>query len=219
MMIALEPPTRSADASPQTVRPLRSRLQYQYPVGVALALVLCSVSLMSHADSTTADAVSAAAESDAQVSETAPPPGEASTQTSGEASTKALVERVQARWAAKLERDFETVYGFESPQYRAKNSAEVFAARHGGFVKWHGVTVGPVRYDDGDAIVHIDVDHTLPSPFGSGDIRQIITMTERWSRIDGTWYHIIQSRSPIGRSREANPTAAEREVEDDTDTN
>jgi hypothetical protein len=142
------------------------------------------------------------------------PAAESGAQIPDDAETRALVERVRARWAAKLKRDFTTAYGFESPEYRAENSADAYAARYGGMVKWHGVDITSVRYDDdGAATVYVDVDHTVHSPFDAGDIRQSITMTERWSRSDGTRYHVIEKRSPVGVPREVDQSATEREVD------
>jgi hypothetical protein len=107
--------------------------------------------------------------------------------------TAALLERVRARWDAKLKRDFAAVYEFEMPAFRAETNADAFARRFGGFAQWHGVDVVKVSYPKDDrAVVDLMLDATIASPFDSGSMRTRTLVREHWTEEGTEWYHKSQ---------------------------
>jgi hypothetical protein len=107
-----------------------------------------------------------------------------------DSATRELLERVQARWDLKIQRDFAALYGFETPEYRAEHNAEAFARRFGAFSQWHGIDVIRVeRPSDGNAVVDVLLDHTFASPLDDSHFRTKTLVREQWKQSDGQWYH------------------------------
>ncbi len=104
--------------------------------------------------------------------------------------TPGLVERVKARWDAKMKRDFNALYMYETPEYRKQFTAEAFGNRHGAFVTWHGIEVATIRFGDNDeAVVDLVIDHTYIHPFDSNPVRAKTLLRERWAKVSGEWFH------------------------------
>jgi len=123
-----------------------------------------------------------------------------------DAQTRALVRRVEERWAAQIARDFAAVYGYELPSYREKTPIETYRRRFGAAVDWHAVAVADVNHGaDGEAEVAVVVDHSFTSPLDDGAVvRDQTRLLETWVREDGVWYHRIDLRDPFG-SLESGP--------------
>jgi hypothetical protein len=105
-----------------------------------------------------------------------------------DAKDRALEARVEERWAAVIKRDFAKAYGFETPDYKKKNSARQYAGKFGDAVDWHKATVKTIRYDrPNEADVVVSLDYSFELPRGepartTGDIH------DRWVLVDGQWW-------------------------------
>ncbi len=135
--------------------------------------------------------------------------------------TPVLIERVQARWDVKSKRDFNTLYTFETPNYRSKYTAEAFGHRHGAAVTWHGIEVVRILFDDQQqAVVDLVLDHTYIHPFDSTSVRSKTLLRELWAEIDGEWFHVTplietEPTSPDGASDETTNEQGPSEGEED----
>lgn len=133
-------------------------------------------------------------------------PDSATPQVPDDPRSQALVERVKAMWAAKIKRDFAAVYEFETPDYRARFTAEASARRFGGGVNWRGVEVIDIRHDDEkNATVGILLDYSHLQPFTDGEVRTQSFLREQWTEVSDQWYHQVPLRQPLGDLTPANP--------------
>lgn len=118
----------------------------------------------------------------------------------------ALVERIQAMWAAKIKRDFAGAYEFETPDYRAKISTEAYPRRFGGSVNWRGIEVIDIKYDDEHhATVGILLDYTHLHPFTDQEVSAKSFLREHWTEVSDQWYHQVPLQAPLGDLTAASP--------------
>lgn len=102
---------------------------------------------------------------------------------------KALQQRVEGRWSALIQRDFNASYAYMTPDYRSHYTVADHAKMFGGGVDWHAARLNKLRYEDdshADVIVSLDVSLMV----GSDMARTEVPMPEKWTLIDGQWYFI-----------------------------
>ena len=106
------------------------------------------------------------------------------------AEATALKARVEDRWKAIIDRDFDKAYGFETPEYRDSHTPDQYKSQFGPFADWHLATVKDISYDaPGVAKVGVVLDVSFNPP--SGDPTPVRTETyldEIWVNIDGQWW-------------------------------
>ncbi len=102
-----------------------------------------------------------------------------------------LKERVLARWQALIDRNFDAIYQFETPAYRAIYTPSQLRSQNGGQIEWRMVTVKQIDYDDPDvARIQLEVAYRYADPGKEEqafDMKQ--TVREIWLRKDGQWWH------------------------------
>ncbi len=106
----------------------------------------------------------------------------------------ALIERFKARWDAMIERDFERVYEYATPEVRESVTSEQFAGRFGQVVEWYGVEPFRIDYiDDSTAEVVYVLDHSMFNPLRGETFRTSSHALEQWIYEAGEWWHQPQS--------------------------
>ncbi|NEX17206.1 MAG: hypothetical protein C1943_11375 [Halochromatium sp.] len=102
-----------------------------------------------------------------------------------------LQKRVEQRWEALTERNFEAAYAFETPGYRKTASLSQFQAQFGSAVNWLGATVRSVEIaDSGDrAEVQVNLRYQGRSPLG-GLYTSERAITERWIISKDEWWYV-----------------------------
>jgi hypothetical protein len=104
--------------------------------------------------------------------------------------SKALIERVEARWAALRKRDFDRAYTFEAPTFRAAIDVDQYANKFGPFVTWHSAEVTRLQYEDEhQASIGVVTDHSFIAPTTEEPIRNRSLSWERWIEEDKEWWH------------------------------
>ncbi len=101
-----------------------------------------------------------------------------------------LVDRVEARWKALVERDFAAAYGYALPSYRQANTMEEFTKGYGRAVGWRMAQVRWIRYDAPEiARVKIALETELTTPWSGGQLEKRVTgIEETWLNRDGVWW-------------------------------
>lgn len=108
----------------------------------------------------------------------------------------ALRERVEERWSALIDGDFDGAYEFTTPSYRAEHDAAQHAASYGDLVKWHLASVKEVRYDQQNE-PEVIVSLTISVPLNdSGTVKTTVAVPERWSYTDEQWYYTSEVPQP-----------------------
>ncbi|MCB1864630.1 MAG: hypothetical protein KDG50_04325 [Chromatiales bacterium] len=107
--------------------------------------------------------------------------------------TEIVAERALERWQAKVAGEFEKVWDFQSPAYRASHNKTTFiaAAAPGPAVSWDGaeiLSVSPIEGEPDLMNVLLGVSYTAKVP-GVKPIPSHRQIAERWSRIDGDWWY------------------------------
>lgn len=103
----------------------------------------------------------------------------------------ALERRALERWQLMIERKPELAYDYLTPGYRATRTREVYAAtpRNPALTinsaSWSGADCP--QPDSCEARLLLDYSFVAPQ---AGKIPGIQEVTERWLRLDGTWYHL-----------------------------
>ncbi|MBK1647370.1 hypothetical protein CKO36_01865 [Rhabdochromatium marinum] len=114
----------------------------------------------------------------------------------------ALLDRVQAYWAALVEKDFDAAYQYQTPEYRKEHSAKEFAKSFGPYATWYGIE--PIKIDytnDSVAIVGFLLDHSIIDMSLDQPIRFERYIKETWVREGGEWWHQRQSVKMPGMAR------------------
>ena len=103
---------------------------------------------------------------------------------------EALKQRVEARWARLIERDFAGAYTFETPAYRATVDRKQYGTQFGVGVNWVRATVDQVRVDPAGDRAEVDVTLQMQSlaPLGAGLVDRIQPLRERWILTQGDWW-------------------------------
>jgi hypothetical protein len=110
----------------------------------------------------------------------------------GGAGTMAdLEQRALQRWQWLIERKPEQAYAYLTPGYRSTRTlAEYQGAPQNPAVRWTGISWHQAECEQPDSCqVALMLDYQMAAP-GAGNIPGIQQLTERWLRIDGTWFHL-----------------------------
>ena len=126
--------------------------------------------------------------------ESAPPASQPEGQTPSDASVglEDLKERVVARWAAMIDRDYHRAYQYTSPAYRAVFTAKDFAARTGGTkINWQRVEiVSAKRETEETAKVEIRIFSEAFLADTEKTVPVVTVFSESWIRSAGEWWFV-----------------------------
>ncbi|MEZ5582920.1 MAG: hypothetical protein R3F37_09255 [Candidatus Competibacteraceae bacterium] len=110
---------------------------------------------------------------------------------------QALEERVSARWAALIKRDFAVAYEFQTPAYREVYSIEAFNQQFGAAAKWTQATVEKITMQTSSeesnlltADVVVNIHYTVPFPSAENPTQTSGFVNERWLRKEGQWWYL-----------------------------
>lgn len=127
-------------------------------------------------------------------SESANPAPEPESQSSSEASAGLddLKQRVLARWAALIDRDYHRAYQYASPAYRAVFTAKDFAARTGGTkINWQRVEIVSVKTETEEAAkVEIRMFAEAFLADTEKSVPVVTVFSESWIRSAGEWWFV-----------------------------
>ena len=119
--------------------------------------------------------------------------GCSSEQTLDEAQRNALQQRVEQRWQALVHRDYEKAWEYNSPNYRAIFSKQLYAQKFSYAVEWELTSVEIVNYD-GDAAVASVVVRVMSKPTKQTSAASValgatpVELRERWIFTEGQWW-------------------------------
>lgn len=102
-----------------------------------------------------------------------------------------LQERATARWQLLIDRKPEQAYAYLTPGYRSTRPlADYRGAPRNPAVQWTGISWHQAECEQPDSCqVRLLLDYQMAAP-SAGNIPGIQELTERWLRLDGTWYHL-----------------------------
>jgi hypothetical protein len=110
---------------------------------------------------------------------------------------EALRERVSARWAALVKRDFAAVYEFQTPAYREVYNMEAFNQQFGAAAKWTKATVEKINLQPSSeesnlltADVVVNIHYSVPFPSAENPTQTSGFVNERWLRKEGQWWYL-----------------------------
>lgn len=103
----------------------------------------------------------------------------------------ALQQRATERWQLLIDRKPEQAYGYLTPGYRSTRPlADYRGAPRNPAVQWTGISWHQAECEQPDSCqVRLLLDYEMAAP-SAGNIPGIQELTERWLRLDGTWYHL-----------------------------
>jgi hypothetical protein len=110
-----------------------------------------------------------------------------------EAQRNVLDQRVHQRWDALVHRDFEKAWEYNSPNYRAIFSKQLYEQNFSYAVEWELTSVEIVNYD-GDAAVASVVVRVMSKPTKQTSAASValgatpIELRERWIFAEGQWW-------------------------------
>lgn len=112
-------------------------------------------------------------------------------QTSARDPMAALEERAVARWQLLIDRKPEQAYEYLTPGYRSTRPlADYRGAPRSPTVEWTGIRWHQAECEQPDSCqVKLLLDYQMSAP-SAGNIPGIQELSERWLRLDGTWYHL-----------------------------
>lgn len=103
----------------------------------------------------------------------------------------ALLERAEAYWVLRIDKNLIELYEYEAPAYREKVDLQLYITAFGGSAETDCVVEGPVAIEDDIGTVVVRVGSFFP---GLGS--QAKPSKDYWQRVDGQWYHL--RRPPRG---------------------
>jgi hypothetical protein len=109
-----------------------------------------------------------------------------------------LEQRVQERWLALIDRDYDTVWEYFTPTYRESFPKHLYSHKFSYAVKWELTAVRVVNYDASAAVASVAVRvMSEPTKFTSAASRAVgavpVTIHEQWMFIDGEWWFSTNS--------------------------
>ncbi len=105
--------------------------------------------------------------------------------------SQSLEERVMARWAYMIERDFESAWEYYSPGFRQMTPQQDFARDMGRRpVRWRSAELAWIECDRAERCeARVDVIfQALGAPAGQSQMRVPQRLTETWILSDGQWW-------------------------------
>lgn len=107
-----------------------------------------------------------------------------------------LLERVESRWRALEQRDFDAAYEFTSPAYREVFSKSLYEKKFSYMVEWELTGVEFLTYDADAAVASVaarvmsnPVKHTSAASAALGAIPR--KQVEKWIFVDGQWWFSV----------------------------
>lgn len=117
--------------------------------------------------------------------------GDVAKETHPKTAEEQVAERAEARWKARIAKDWKAVYDFMSPGYRSTHPYEVFAAQMARSpLLYRNVSVEKVVCQDAD---RCDVELNIESEYRGTQAQfqgQVSSsrVKEQWIRLDGQWW-------------------------------
>lgn len=107
---------------------------------------------------------------------------------SGDLSPEEAVRaRAQAKWNAQLAGQWQTVYDFSAPSYRAVVDLDKFRARFGSAVRWLAAEVVSVTCQDEVCTASVRIE-SRPALAASKTAPLSTHVDEKWVREEGQWW-------------------------------
>ncbi len=107
-----------------------------------------------------------------------------------------LRDRVMAYWDQRVKEDFYKSYDFEDPIYKKKMSLVQYVKRLAvDPVRLKDVTIAGIQMEDGAAWVDLKTRIQVRAPGTPGPFTVDMERKDRWGRIEGIWYHVIDEPS------------------------
>lgn len=104
-----------------------------------------------------------------------------------------LKERAEGRWGALMKGDYEKVYSFTSPEYRAVVDLQQYRAKYGRVVDWRMARVADISYDGPTvATVSVEVTYRTSVPGLAGEsIETKSLIPEKWIYRNREWWYTV----------------------------
>ncbi len=104
-----------------------------------------------------------------------------------------LKERAEVRWSALMKGDYEKVYSFTSPEYRAVVDLQQYRAKYGRVVDWRVARVVDISYDGPTvATVSVEVTYRTSLPGLAGEsIETKSLIPEKWIYRNREWWYTV----------------------------
>lgn len=110
-----------------------------------------------------------------------------------DSQTPVLRERSEMRWDALVKGDFEKVYSYLSPDYRAVVTLQQYRGKFGRALEWRVARAYQVNYDSPTvASVSVEVAYRVGLPPKGEVIETKKFLTEKWLYKDGEWWYTVQ---------------------------
>ena len=123
----------------------------------------------------------------------APPPREIRLTGLTEEQKASLVNRVEEKWRAMEQRDFDTVYEYTTPNYRKIFSKSMFLNKFGPGMRWELTGIDVLNYDADAAVASVGAgvmtQSTINTSLASESGLVSDTVNEQWFLIDGEWWN------------------------------
>lgn len=103
----------------------------------------------------------------------------------------AVRERVEARWRALVERDFQKAYQYETPGFREAYTVPVFKGQFGDWVIWKSAKAGEVKIEGTKAKVMVRLVYSAIVPNAPQPMVENSThVEETWMLQNLDWFHV-----------------------------
>lgn len=107
-----------------------------------------------------------------------------------------LRERVMAYWNYRTTQTFDKSYEYEDPIYKKKFSIVYYIKRFGNDpVRLKEVKIKGVRLEDKTAEVDLNRRIEVRAPGAPAPLTLNMDIKDKWGRIEGIWYHVIDGPS------------------------
>ncbi len=102
-----------------------------------------------------------------------------------------LEPRVQGRWDALIDKNFEQAYQYFSPAHRRLFPLQHYLSSTGSSVNWLSSEIIDIKINEERAEVKVRMVSTLDLPMGVGDDFGQFTkdLRETWLWVDGQWWY------------------------------
>jgi hypothetical protein len=102
-----------------------------------------------------------------------------------------LMERINGLWVAFMEDDYQKVYLFNDPFFRARNRVEEYLTRRGR-IKYHSYNIGEIHIEGRIAKVNMDIVYSVPQMMWHGEKfsrpETKASFVDTWIFLDNEWY-------------------------------
>jgi len=106
---------------------------------------------------------------------------------------KELEQLVKARWDTIIKYDFGETYKYETPNYRAVFTKDLFVSRYSYNVAWNLTKIRKIKYDSATKVATVtNLVETKPRNSKGLDATvktASVEIREKWLHIKGRWWH------------------------------